>query len=281
MATKGVTDRQRVAKSVAASARAHSQQVGERLREILTPALEEGETLPDLSAFLHVLARYLEMRSDAIIAAEEAHVEELDDDIEPRRRRDEAAAALSRTLVDIREALAGVFGRDTIKELVGLEGNTASEPVLLLRQANRVLERLQQPLVGLPATKLDGIQVDLDSLAAHLQPALDNLTRAAQEVDRELRETEASLLDKDQSLDRVDEAISGIGRIVIGFDLLAGFPDYADKVRLTVPARRRRNREEEEAPPDPESSPDPETPPDGELPQAIDFSVAREESDGP
>lgn len=221
MPSKGVTDRQRVAKAIVAAARTHAQEVGERLREILAPALQEGQTLPDLADFQQVLARYLEMRTSAIIAADEAHLVEQDDDVDPRRRRDEAAAVLSRTLVEIREGLVGAFGRDTLRELVGLQGETASEPVVLLRQANRVLERLREPAFELRTPQREGIQVDFDLLADQLQPALDDLTRAVEDVDRELRETERTLRLKDTSLDAFDAAVAGIGRILAGFDLLA------------------------------------------------------------
>lgn len=279
MATKGITDRQRVAKGISATARTHAQEVADRLQEVLTPALEEGESLPDLVGFQQILARYLEMRSDAIVAAEEEHLKEQHDDLEPRRRRDEAAASLVRTLVVIRQVLAGAFGSDTIPELVGLEGSTASEPVLLLRQANRVLQRLQQPLVDLPATRLDGIQVDFTALSAHLQPALDDLTRAVQALDRELRETETSLRNKDLNLDTFDTAVSGIGRVLVGFDLLAGFRDYADKIRLTLPGRRRSNtRGDAELPPPqetPEPQPEPQPPPEEEQTPEIGFAPPR------
>jgi len=266
MPSKGVTDRQRVAKAIVAAARTHAQEVGERLQEVLAPAVQEGETLPDLVAFQNILAHHLEMRIAAIVAADEAHLVEQDDDLDPRRRRDQAAETLHSTLVRIRAALSGAFGRDTIRELAGLQQDTALEPVVLLRQANRVLERLREPFLGLPEAQLEGIQVDFGLLADQLQPDLDNLTRAVQDVDRELRETETSLRLKDKALDAFDEAVAGIGRIVAGLDLLAGFSRYAEKVRLSLPARRRRNTEGGDESPPPEDAPEPEGSPEGELP---------------
>jgi hypothetical protein len=280
MASKGVTDRQRVAKALVAAARTHAQEVGERVQEILSPALQEGQTLPDLTAFQEVLAQHLENLTAAIIAADETHLEEQDDDVDPRRRRDDAAAALNATLVKIREALAGAFGRESIRELVGLQGSTATEPVVLLRQANRVLERLRQLALETRTSRLDGIQVDPGALADQLQPALDNLALAVQDVDAELRETESTLRVKDRTLDAFDAAVAGTGRILTGFDLLGGFSEFAEKIRLTLPARRRRNVEDDGEPSSPEDAPAAEDSPDGGLPPAVASVPSPVEGDG-
>lgn len=278
MSSKGVTDRQRVAKAIVAAVRSHGQEVGERLHEILSPALREGQTLPDLVDFQQLLAQHLEMRTAAIIAADEAHLLELDDDVDPRRRRDDAVAALSRTLVEIRESLSGAFGRDFIREIAGLQGETATEPVVLLRQASRVLERLREPALGLPTPQRQGVQVDFGALADRLQPALDNLAHAVEDVDRELRDAETTLRLKDTSLDAFDAAVAGIGRIVAGFDLLAGLAEYADRIRLTLPARRRRNVAEEDEPSPSEDAPEGAT--DGEpLPGAASVTSPVEDDD--
>jgi len=118
-----------------------------------------------------------------------------------------------------------------------------------------------------PESRLPGIQVDLDLLAAQVQPALDELARAVQDVDLELRKTESTLLLKDAALAAFDAAVAGIGRILTGFDELAGFAEFAEKIRLTLPTRRRRNNGgDEELPPGPESGPDPEGSPETELP---------------
>jgi len=154
MASKGVTDRQRVAKAIVAAARAHGQEVGERLQERLAPALEEGQSLPDLVGFQQVLAN-------------------------------------------------------------------------------------------------------------HLQPALDELSSAVRDVDLEARKLDTTLVAKDSALDAFDAAVAGIGRILTGFDQLAGLSRFAEKVRLTLPFRRRSNTGGEELPPGPD---DPEGPPDTELP---------------
>lgn len=56
MPSKGVIDRQRIAKSIVAAARTHAHQVGAQLDELLSPYLFEGETFTP-TTFQLVIAR--------------------------------------------------------------------------------------------------------------------------------------------------------------------------------------------------------------------------------
>lgn len=271
MASKGVIDRQRVASEIVAAARTHAQAVGERLQEVLAPAFPDGDGLFDLVEFQHGLARYLEMRIEAIIEADEGHLGELLDDDGPRSRRDEAATVCYRALVGIRDAIRAAFGPEHTKALLGYEGTTPTDPLLVSRLARRALEKLRNPPPELPEVRLGGLQIDLATLADELQPALDELLAALQAVRVEIKEADATLRSKDLELDAFDAAVAGIGRVITGFDALAGFPQFADKVRLTLPNRRRRgNSDEEEPSPDEEESPDVEATPSPEPAADVD-----------
>lgn len=110
MASKGVLDRQRIGRAIIHAARTHAHEVGQQLQENLQSLLAEQETSSDFITPQLELARYLEMRLEALVAADETHLEELDDDQEPRLLRDEAAAELYSTLVRIRAAVNAGFG---------------------------------------------------------------------------------------------------------------------------------------------------------------------------
>jgi len=271
MASKGVIDRHRVAKVIAAAARNHAREVGKRLQEVLAPAFPDGELPFDGVQLLDGLARYLDLRIAAMTEADETHLRELRDDDEPRRRRDEAAAGLYSTLVGVRQAVLAGFGREQLKPLLGYEGSTPADPLVLHHVASRALELLRTPPAELPPARFTAVQVDLVVLADELQPALDQLTAALRQVDDETKTAELTRRAKDLELDAFDAAVAGIGRVVIGFDELTGFPQLAERIRLTLPARRRRGipdedeplPEEEEVTPGaeaPESPPSPEPP---------------------
>jgi hypothetical protein len=262
MSSKGVTDRQRVALEIVAATRTHARAVGERLQEILAPAFP-GELVPfDLVEFQEGLARYLEMRTEAIIEADEGHLDELLDDNEPRRRRDEARDVCYSALVGIRDGISAAFGRERTEVLLGYKGTTEFDPLLLEQAARRALRKLRNPPPELPPARLGGIQVDLAVRADELQPALDELSAAIMEVKVENKEANATLRDRDLELDAFDAAVGGIGRITVGFDELAGFRQFADRVRLSRPARRRAGiANGEPSAPEPEETPETESSP--------------------
>jgi hypothetical protein len=266
MPSKGVMDRHRVAKAIVATARTHAPQVGDRLQEILAPFVPEGETLPDLTGLQLALADYLEAQIDAIVEADEIHLEELDDDDEPRRRRDEAADELYGTVVAIREMLVGAFGSERADAIHGIDGRTSQDPLRLFRQASRMLKRLNEQAASPPLPRLDGAEVDLARLAVQLQPALDETAQAIQEVDREIREAESTNRDKDLALSALDTAVSSVGRVLTGFDDLAGFPEFSDKIRFTLPARRHRETVPEQESPLPEAGDGTPSPAPGDAP---------------
>ena len=267
MATQGVLDRHRIAKKIVAAIRTHAQDVGPRLQEVFAPAVAEGEPAPDFVVFQEQLARYLEMRIDRMVEAENVHFDELDDDLGPRRRRDEAAQVCRDKLLALRNALTGAFGAGFGDRLLGVEGRTPQDPLDLFHHGRHALERLTEESLEIPPRRLDGFPVDLGSLATELEPALDQLGDALREVDEEDRQREATIRARDLALDAFDTAVSSIGRIAVAFDNLAGFPEFAGRIRFTLPGRRRRGT----SPPDGEPLPDggeeaPPTDPDTESP---------------
>ena len=276
MASKGILDRHRIAKTIVAAARTHAREVGERLQEVLASAVAEGETLPDFVTFQHQLARYREARIATIVEADKLQLDELDDDLEPRLRRDQAAEAVYDTLVAIRETLTGPFGAERAAKLLGIDGRTSTDPLTLFHQATLALERLTEDSLVLPPARLQGVQLDLGALAAQLQPALDELGQAVQEVDEEQREGETTIREKDLALDAFDVAVRSVGRIVKAFDELAGFPEFSARIRLTLPARRRQGTTPTEPPPEPS----PDGPSGEETPLPDGGEESPPESDG-
>ena len=256
MPSKGVIDRQRVAQDVLQAARTHSQQVGEALAAQLGGFVAEGEPTPDFVAFQLLLARYLEDRLTRLVAADEIHLVELDDDQAPRLRRDEAVAQLHVSLVRIRDVIKAAYGTVLGTNLLGIDGATSNDPLTLHRQASRALDRLREPKMELPAVQLGGVDVDLQGLADELQPATAELTAALREVRHEQRQREATLKLKNEAMGEVDAAIGGVGRVLIGCDEIAGFPSFAARIRLTLPARRARTNGEPETTEPEETTPD-------------------------
>lgn len=268
--SRGVLDRQKIGESIVATARTHAAEVAARLEETLAPFVAEGETSTDFLALQRQLARYVDHLLATLIEADEAHLRELGDDRDPRRQRDDAAQALYDKLIQLRGALTSLFGLDRGNELLGIEGPTPRDPRLLHRHATRALEQLRAPDPELPAQELNGIQLDRDALAAELQPATDELAAAIEDVNRELREAETTQGVKDKAVEEFDQVVGGIARMLIGADTIAGFPNYSQRIRLTLPASGGSRSEEEEPA-------DEELPPGQEPPQAEETLSTRED----
>lgn len=267
MASQGVLDRHRIAKKIVAAIRMHAQDVGPRLQEVFAPAVAEGEPAPDFVVFQEQLARYLEMRIDQMVEAEKVHFDELADDLGPRRRRDEAAQECRDKLLALRNALAGAFGADFGDQLLEVEGRTPQDPLDLFHHGRHALERLTGESLEIPPRRLDGYPLDLGALASQLEPVLDELGAALREVDEEDRRREATIRERDLALDAFDTAVASIGRIAIAFDNLAGFPEFAGRIRFSLPGRRRRDTSSPDGAPPPDGGAEvPPTDPDAEPP---------------
>lgn len=282
MPTRGLIDRQRIGKDILHAARTHARQVGERLNDTLQLPVGEGETPVDFVNLQLQLASFLETRLQALEAADRAHLQELDDDREPRLRRDEATSALYGKLVEVRELLRGLYGFDRANALVGVDGPTALDPLTLHGQAVAAVERLREPGPELPRQRLGSVEVDRNGLAAEVQPFVDELGGILEDLKREKRQREATKNHRDTALGDFDVAAGAVARILIGYDQLAGFPDFAEKVRLTLPRRNgsRPGEDEElpEGPPPSEDSPEETTEgaPDAESPEVSGTEPVRE-----
>lgn len=237
MPSKEVIRRQRLAEALRTSLVMHKGALMEGLQRRLEPVLGEGEILQSYELIHQFFLDLLIARESAVVAADEAHLAEVMDDRDPRRRRNLAAAEVRRVLVGIRRAAAGFFGTEEAAEVLNLEGLTSRDPVTLHRQATRVMERLRDPALVLPPSQLSGEAPDREGWAARLEPALAALKETNDAVGEEDREAELTLAAKRAALADHDQDVSALLRIVQGFLQLGDRRDLAEEVR---PARLRR-----------------------------------------
>lgn len=248
MRTKQVVDRQKAAQAVAAAAATHSSEIVQGLAARFLPVLKRGEKGPDLGLLCELLQRQTERSIEQLLVAEEAYQKELLDDDPPRRERDEAAGALSDSLIELREVLVGVFGAAVLKE-AGFTQGTPQDPVQLSRLGGQVAQALLT--VKLPPPRVPGATLDVKAISAELSKRRARLDTAMAAVARETREAQAALSQRNTALSEFDESQAGVAAVLAGLLQLAGKRDLAERVRPT-PARR---------PPRPEDpTPDPAPP---------------------
>ncbi len=257
MASRLVVLRQRLANTIHAALERFSEVVAPVLGERTGPFLQDGEVLFDFSLLQRVLGRMVEASFERMVAADKAHLDELTNDIAPRIERDKLVAAVRQKLIDVRGIVQGLFGRKRAVEVVAVDGETATQPDLLWRQAEHTLSRLRSPDLRLPAASTAAFAFDPTTLADELDPMVAALEASITTVNLDRRAAATSQQEKKDAIEDHDLLITACGRIVSGFYLLAQRPDLADRIRLALrPKSRTQNGDEPPASSDTEPAAD-------------------------
>ena len=230
MSSKQITDREKSAGAVVAVGETQAEAAGGALGKLLTPHLAKGEALPNLALVMTLVSRALDTSKARMVEADAAHEAELGDDEPVRKARDEAAAALSDKLVELREVLTGVYG--TAAASTVFAGPTPEDPVVLSRFAGEVATQIAR--VKLPAARIKGAKLDTAEIASTLQDLRATLHTQLKDVAREVREAQATLDAKNQARAAYDELFGGAATMLTGLLRLAGKPDLAAKVKPSV-----------------------------------------------
>lgn len=249
MASKLVTDREKSADSVIA-VETHADAIAEAFAATLKPHLKKGQTLPDVALLVRLLCAELETTKTRLVAADEAHQAELDDDPPVRKERDDTAASLYGDLVELREMITGAYGPATTATL--FTGSTPEDPVVLARFAGEVATRLGK--ATFPPPRLKGAKLDPAALAEGLREKRARLARTLKSVQHEVREAQATLAAKDKALAAHDTCFASVATTLTGLLRQAGNTDLAAKVR---PSTRRPGQTATEAGDTPEPTPAP------------------------
>jgi hypothetical protein len=227
MSSKQVTDRQKNAASVLAAEQAHVAPAAGEIVKALSPFLEPGEVMPDSALLAALAGRMLAKRETELVDADEAHEAELGDDEEPRRARDEAAAALYDEVTQTREWLRGFFGAGALRGL-GFSGDTPQDPLVLSRFAGQVLDALKKPL---PASRQKGATWDPAETVKALAEKRDALEGFLADVAREQREAQVTWAKRETAMDGFDHGYQRAVGLLEGILRFGGQDALADRLR--------------------------------------------------
>ncbi len=278
MHSKMVADRQKLSESLEASASTHAADVNQRVIEVLSAVLAEGETVPDLALVQILVGRLIARARGHMVEVDRAHLDEIVKDRGLRRQRDDAAKNLRRTVLRIRDSFDGAYGPGRCEEILGFGTSIPQDPMLLRQLATAGVEYLTDPAFELPPMELAGVAWSPDLFAEQLRAPLADLEQAQTQLSREDRKSNKTIEIKNQAIEDFDDTSRRCFNFFQGFYSLAGEDLLAERVRPT--SRRSRPAESEpdeatEASPealplqrfagvDDTAEPDPDIPPGGD-----------------
>ncbi|MEM1415014.1 MAG: hypothetical protein AAGH15_08950 [Myxococcota bacterium] len=248
MASKLVTDRQKSAELVLAILDAQGARLERGLAGALTP-----EAAAQSAATLDALTTALAAARDRMVDADRRHEAELGDDPAVRKARDEAAAALRRQLIGLREVVRGVYGPVTERGL--FRRPAPDDPVVLARFAGEVAAGIGA--LNTAAPRIEGHSVDPAAVATALEAGATRLEEALTRVAQEAREAQATQTAKKEAIAVFDRTFTATASTLAALFQLAGELALAERVR---PSARRPGRiaGSDETPPAPVEAESPE-----------------------
>ena len=213
-----------------------------KLEELLRPGLAEGESMPDLALVQKLFGRALERHWQQLLHAHDG----VEDAVSRHRtllgERDAAVRTLYGLLSDLRAYLRRYFGASVVW-LLALRGETSRDPVVLLRQADRAVNRLRNLSRPLPAVviKLSRRQVasatDREAWAAPVADAAEVLRRLVAQASLAAKAVDMARFDRRQALKGYNATFLNVAGWLEATYRAAGLEKLAKKVR---PSKRTR-----------------------------------------
>lgn len=210
---------------------ANSQDAGRQLGETLQPWLRDGETLPDFTLALKLIARMSREKGHRLRKSEKSLEEATTGEAEARLEREQKASAVRRKLVDIRRLLALVLDWRRAARLLGIQGDTAksSQPALLLSQADACLSLLRDPQrLTIPSNRRF---FEPSATADELEPLVVSLRQAREGLDASGQESARQLETRNRKRADLKRDVQNVGAIAGGCFGLIRRNDLAKKIR--------------------------------------------------
>ena len=234
MPSKLVTRRMQSAALVSQAFLTNRQAAGAKLASRFAPYLREGETMPDWSVVLGLLARELEHHAQAAERADDMHLNESAKEKGPQAAREETVESIRSRLIEIRQAVTALFGSAMLVTLQ-LPSEISSDPRAVARTAREFLAALAH--TKLPMPQLPGVTSFAPAPWRNaLEDYVAKLERALTDMAREAREAQETLNAKTEAIARYDDVFARVVAAGTALLRLAGEDGLAARLR---PSTRR------------------------------------------
>ncbi len=234
--TLGVLRRKKNAESLLAAFDGYGEMLIRKQEAAWEEIAAEGLEMPNYRANLDEQRLRVQLATDRLETADDAHLEEDANDRALRRVRFESTSALVRILGGLSYNLDRKHGKGKADELLGLGPGLQPIPHRVRDVARRAANKLGDPDFVLPETEDEsGVRLLQEVLKAEIEKELTRLTAALQELEVERRKHDLSLRAKIGATSHFDRTYSVAATWLkyalrsVGEDLLA------DRVRPTIP----------------------------------------------
>lgn len=232
--SKVVLARKKNARAVLASIRTHGAQVAQALDGLCCQVRRDAGPAADYRHVLEDLGRLLEQRTEALEAADWAHLDEEANDRRLRRVRDDATRRIHRKMVEISATLNGAYGPYVAEEILHLGTGLRRRPEEMLELARKATAKLDDPGLELPPSQLDGVELSLDAFRLQIEEHLAVLQPAILALTTEGRKFDETLKAKREAIADFDKVYVQCVRLLDAFYRLSGNELLADRIRPTV-----------------------------------------------
>lgn len=222
-----------------------------------------------IEPLLKLLARVLTAARDALITSDRDLRDQKAKASDYRQQRDEAFKVLGPFVGGLKDTFLGAYGAKAIQR-VGFSLRTPQQPAELFEHAEHLGNRLVEPGLELPESRLKIVDLDPVDAAGEMRPMVELLGQRLEEVSREDRLAEAMKIAKDEALKSYDNTFLWVARTAESLFRLAELPEVARRIR---PSIRRRGLTTELAAANPDFDPEieePEAANDDPAPEAPD-----------
>ena len=223
---------------VAASARQFKEQVQQGLELLLATALQQGESMPDLTFFQELIGRLLETSGTNVLRVDGRLTSQQVSAAAVRSRRNELVQRLTTRMRDIRYMFDRSLEPAVAKAALRQRRLSKVQPTLLMQGARDLVATLRDPALAAKATD-PALFASAAAFTSDLETDANELEQVLMQVPPQEKANQENLGAKVADLQAAAEASRRCSELLVGLYRGAGLDFHADRLRPRTRGKKR------------------------------------------